>query len=156
MGEVYFYHLTASPLEQTLPMLLSKARGAGWRVLVRGTAPDRMGWLNDRLWLGNEATFLAHGLSGGEFDADQPILLTCDGDNPNSSDCLMSVDGAEVSPAEVQKSARVCILFDGNDPVALERARGQWKSLADAGSPAQYWAQEDGKWTMKARSHSTD
>ena len=37
MGAAYFYHLTETPLEATLPMLLDKARGAGWRVLVRGT-----------------------------------------------------------------------------------------------------------------------
>ena len=36
MGAAYFYHLTAAPLEQTLPMLIGKAQGAGWRVVVRG------------------------------------------------------------------------------------------------------------------------
>ena len=34
MGAVYFYHLTDSPLETTLPGLLDRARGQGWRVLV--------------------------------------------------------------------------------------------------------------------------
>ena len=35
MSEVLFYHLTATPLERTLPELLEKALGRGWRVVVR-------------------------------------------------------------------------------------------------------------------------
>ena len=37
MGAAYFYHLTESPLDVALPMLVGKARDVGWRVLVRGT-----------------------------------------------------------------------------------------------------------------------
>jgi DNA polymerase-3 subunit chi len=64
----------------------------------------------------------------------------------------MTVDGAAVSAAEVEEMQRVCVLFDGNDPEALDVARGQWKALSDAGCVAQYWAQDDGKWVMKAQS----
>ncbi|MEM1101745.1 MAG: DNA polymerase III subunit chi, partial [Pseudomonadota bacterium] len=35
---------------------------------------------------------------------------------------------------------------------AVARARVQWKALTGAGVAAQYWAQEDGRWTMKAES----
>ena len=66
MGAVFFYHLTRSPLEATLPMLLGKARAVGWRVLVRGGNSARLKWLDEKLWLGGDAAFLAHGLSGGE------------------------------------------------------------------------------------------
>ena len=48
MGEAYFYHLTRAPLDGTLPMLLGKALGAGWRVAVRGTDPGRLAWLDER------------------------------------------------------------------------------------------------------------
>ncbi len=152
MGDVLFYHLTASPLEATLPMLLSKARQAGWRVLVRGTSPERMAWLDERLWLGGDESFLAHGLAGGEFDADQPILLTTGAEMPNRAECLMAVDGAEVRAQEAEALARVCILFDGNDPQAVEAARAQWKALTGAGLKAQYWAQREGRWHKQAES----
>ncbi len=152
MGVAFFYHLTRSPLEDTLPMLLSKARGAGWRVLLRGGSVERLKWLDEKLWLGPEEGFQAHGLSGGEFDAEQPILLTQGDENPNGSACLMCVDGAEIAAGEVEEMERVCILFDGNDVTALENARGQWKSLTEAGCAAQYWSQESGKWAMKAES----
>ncbi|MEO1500648.1 MAG: DNA polymerase III subunit chi, partial [Pseudomonadota bacterium] len=102
MGAVYFYHLTRQSLERTLPMLLEKARGAGWRVLVRGTDKARLDWLDEKLWLGPEEGFLAHGRAGGPHDAQQPVLLTeANGAAVNEAQCLMSVDGAEVTSDEV-------------------------------------------------------
>lgn len=152
MGAALFYHLTRGPLEQTLPQLLGKARAAGWRVAVRGTDAGRMEWLDDRLWLGPDDGFLPHGLAGGPHDADQPVLLTTAPDLPNTAVCLMAVDGAEVAPDEVGRLERVCILFDGNDPSAVERARGQWRALTQAGCAAQYWSEESGRWEKKAES----
>ncbi|MGY3437201.1 MULTISPECIES: DNA polymerase III subunit chi [unclassified Marinovum] len=149
MGAAFFYHLTERPLEATLPMLLGKARGAGWRVAVRGVEDGRLDWLDQKLWQGAEDSFLPHGRAGGPHDALQPILLTT-GAAGNDPQCLMAVDGAEVSPEEVGALERVCILFDGNDMEALDRARGQWKSLTGAGCAAQYWAEEAGRWEKKA------
>ena len=151
MGAAYFYHLTRTPLEVTLPMLIGKAMGAGWRVAVRGVSAERMEWLDQKLWLGPEEGFLPHGLAGGEFDADQPVLLTT-GDTANGAVCVMTVDGAEVNAEEVEALERVCILFDGNDPEAVETARGQWRALTGAGCSAQYWSQESGSWQKKAES----
>ena len=62
----------------------------------------------------------------------------------------MSVHGAEVSATEIAALERVCILFDGNDPEALDHARGQWKALKAAGASAQYWSEESGRWEKKA------
>ncbi|PJI92026.1 DNA polymerase III chi subunit [Yoonia maricola] len=148
MGAAFFYHLTDSPLEATLPMLIGKARGAGWRVLVRGQDAALLKRLDDVLWQGPEDQFQPHGLAGGPHDADQPVLL---GDGPiDGFGCVMSVGGAAVAADEVQTLERTCILFDGHDEVALETARGQWKALTEAGCTAQYWAQEGGRWTKKA------
>ena len=149
MGAAYFYHLTRQPLEATLPMLLGKARQAGWRVAVRGNDADRIAWLDEKLWLGPEDGFLPHGIAGGPHDADQPILLTV---NIASNDpaCLMTIDGADVTAEEVQHLERVCILFDGIDDASLQTARGQWKVLTDAGCSAQYWSEESGRWEKKA------
>ncbi len=152
MGAAYFYHLTDSPLEATLPMLIGKARGAGWRVLVRGFDPALLKRLDDVLWQGPDDGFLPHGIAGGPHDADQPVLL---GDVPSDGfACVMSVGGADVSADEVTAVERVCILFDGHDGAALEHARGQWKALTDAGCAAQYWAQDGGRWIKKAEKAS--
>lgn len=149
MGAAYFYHLTRAPLEVTLPLLLDKARGAGWRVAVRGRDPARLDWLDQKLWLLADDGFVPHGMAGGPHDADQPILLTT-GAAANGAACVMAIDGAAVAPDEVQAMERVCILFDGNDPAAVQAARVQWKALTDAGCAAQYWSEESGRWEKKA------
>ncbi|GGE25597.1 DNA polymerase III subunit chi [Primorskyibacter flagellatus] len=151
MGEAYFYHLTQAPLEQTLPVLLTRALGAGWRVAVRARDTARLQWLDDKLWLGPEDDFLPHGLAGGEHDAIQPVLLTT-GAAANDPACVMTIDGAEITAEEVQALERVCILFDGNDENAVQAARVQWRTLTGAGCGAKYWSEETGRWQMKAES----
>lgn len=150
MGAAYFYHLTRNPLEVALPILLGKARQAGWKIAVRGGDPGRLEWLDEKLWLGPDDGFLPHGLAGGAHDALQPILLTTGAEAPNGASCVMAVDGAQVAPEEVEALDRVCILFDGTDPEAVQQARGQWKALTGAGCKAQYWSEESGRWEKKA------
>lgn len=153
MSAAYFYHLTRGPLEATLPVLLGKARDAGWRIVIRGTDPERMEWLDRRLWMGEG--FLPHGLAGGEHDARQPILLTTGEDVPNGAVCLMAVDGATVAVEEVARMQRVCILFDGHDDAAVAQARDHWRTLTEAGCAAKYWSEESGRWAMQAESGGT-
>lgn len=145
-----FYHLTRSPLEALVPVLAARALAEGWRVALRGTRADRLAWLDEKLWLGPEDEFLPHGIAGGPHDADQPVLLTTEAALPNGAACLITFDGADVTPDEAQTLRRVCILFDGNDPSALETARGQWRLLTAAGVPAQYWSQASGRWEKQA------
>lgn len=133
-------------------MLLGKARQVDWRVLVRGLDGDVLKRLDEVLWQGPEDGFMPHGLEGGPHDADQPILLGSGASEGFS--CLITVDGAEVSAEEVRRLERTCILFDGHNDAALDHARGQWRSLTDAGCEAQYWAQEGGRWTKKAEKKS--
>ena len=150
MGAVFFYHLTRTPIEATLPTLLDKALGAGWRIDVRGQDAVRMQWLDEKLWLGPGERFMPHGLEGGDFEEEQPILLTHTETLRDSARCLMAVDGAHVGAVEVQKLERTCILFDGNDPAAVQTARAQWKTLTDEDCEAEYWSQETGAWQKKA------
>ena len=150
MGAAYFYQLSRKPLVETLTMLLAKAQGAGWRVAVRGKDADALAQIDAALWLGPDDSFLPHGLAGGPHDADQPILLTTRTDAANGATCVFSIHGAEISADEVAALDRVCILFDGSDEIALNTARGQWKTLKTAGASAQYWSEESGRWEKKA------
>jgi DNA polymerase-3 subunit chi len=149
VGEAFFYHLTRAPLEVTLRVLLEKSLAQPWRVAVRGRTDDMLDRLDGQLWLGDG--FLPHGRAGGPHDADQPVLLTT-GAAGNTPDCLVSVEGAEVSAGEVAAHKRVMILFDGHDPGAVETARAQWRTLTGAGAAAKYWSEETGSWKMKAES----
>ena len=123
---------------------------AGWRVAVRGSNAQRLAWLDEKLWLGPEEGFLPHGLAGGSHDALQPVLLT-QGQAGNDPQCIMVIDGAEISAEELTGLERACVLFDGNDAQALDVARAQWKTLKDSGASAQYWSEESGRWEMKAQ-----
>ena len=154
MGAAYFYHLTRQPLEVALLALLEKASGSGWRIEVRGTSLERMEWLNDKLWLGPEDGFLAHGLAGSDNDLHQPIILTTNAES--GCQCIMSVDGAIIEGQEVNNSQRVCILFDGLNETAMQNARGEWKTLTEAGCAAQYWSEESGRWQKMADSQSSE
>lgn len=150
MGEAYFYHLTRAPLEATLRILLTKSLAQNWRVAVRGRNAALLDRLDAQLWLGPPERFLPHGRAGGPHDAAQPILLTEANTAANAPDCLISVEGAGVSPDEVAAMARVMVLFDGDDPGAVQTAREQWKALTSGGAAAQYWSEESGAWERKA------
>ncbi len=149
-GEVFFYHMTRSPLEATLPVLLTRSLENKWRVAVRGTNLQRLRWLDEKLWQDPEEGFLPHALSGGAHDPDQPVLLTTEAKLANAPNVLIAIDGAEVSEAEMTGMERVSIMFDGNDPDAVAHARVQWKAVVAAGCTAKYWSQENGPWEMKA------
>ena len=148
MGAVYFYHLTDRPLDDALPQLIDRAQEQGWRVLVRGRRPAMLARLDTVLWHGPADSFRAHGLAG-DHDADQPVVLGIDTPAQGFA-CVMSVDGADLAPAEIAAAERACVLFDGHDGDALDRARKQWKALTGAAVKAQYWAQESGRWVKKA------
>ncbi|WEF24953.1 DNA polymerase III subunit chi [Paracoccus sp. S3-43] len=163
MGNALFYHLTRSPAESLLPVLIGKSLAAGWHVELRGTDPARMERLDLHLWQGDG--FLPHGLAGGPHDARQPVLLTVTGQGAagqgaagqgaagqgaaNRPACLMALDGAEVAPAECEGLERACIIFDGGDAAATARARDQWRALTGAGVAAEYWSEESGRWERK-------
>lgn len=149
MSEVWFYHLTESALEAALPPLLGKCAQRGWRVLLWGGEMARLDHLDRALWTYDDASFLAHGLAGGENDSSQPVLLTGDGANGNGAQVLVMIDRAEATPEVIAGYERAIMMFDGADSEAVDAARGYWKQITGAGIPAQYWAQEGGSWVKK-------
>lgn len=149
MVVVMFYHITRSSLEQTASNLLTRALGAGWHVMLRGTETARLDQLDQALWLGPEDGFLPHGREGGAHDVLQPILLGT-GPIANDARALMLIDGAEFTQEEAAALERVWILFDGQDEAAVIKARTQWKAVSAAGLKAQYWSEEEGSWAKKA------
>lgn len=154
MAEVLFYHLTRSALETALPQLLTRSLAQGWRAEVRSPSRDRAEWLDQKLWLGDDAGFLPHGLAGGPHDGAQPVLLTWDdgvGDEAGATDILFTLDTATFTLDEIPRRTRTCLMFNGNDEAALTHARACWKAVVDAGQMAIYWAQSDTGWTQKAK-----
>lgn len=150
MGEAYFYHLTRQPTDDALVPLLTRCLQNDWRVVVRGVDAKQLEWLDEKLWLGDKAEFLPHGIAGGDHDADQPVLLSTGTSGP-PHDCLICIEGAPVTKDEVEAATRVCILFQDADAGQMATARAQWSALTNDGVAAQYHSQASGKWELKAK-----
>jgi DNA polymerase-3 subunit chi len=150
MSEVLFYQLGAQPLEAVLPVLLTKTLQRGWRAVVQTGSLERMEAIDSHLWTFADDAFLAHGTSADGFEAEQPVFLTTDSANPNGATVRFIVDRA-LPPADASPYERIVLLFDGNDPEALDEARAHWKTLKSAGHTVTYWLQNDrGIWEKKA------
>lgn len=150
MAEIRFYHLTARTFEQTLPVLLDRTLQRGWRAVVSLGSEERVESLAGHLWTYSKEGFLPHGTKRDGFAEEQPVWISDRVENPNAAQVLFLGDGAE-SDGE-GAFATVCDLFDGNDPEAVQAARGRWKRLRDAGHTLVYYQQDEaGAWSEKQR-----
>lgn len=153
MTEVWFYHLQRRPLEAVLPVLLERCMERGWRSLILAGSKARADALDAHLWTYRDDSFLPHGFVSEAQAALQPILLSvaCEGADPppNGANILFLVDGA--SSDRMAGFDRTVDLFDGNDEVATEAARGRYRQARDAGFDVTYWQQDStGAWEKRA------
>jgi DNA polymerase-3 subunit chi len=150
MTEILFYHLKGQTPEQVLPPLLQKSLDRGWRVVVQASTEERIEALDAHLWTWRDDSFLPHGTAREAEAAQQPILLTVDDDNPNGAAVRFLVEGAAM-PRDAVAYERVVLLFDGEDPDAVEVARLRWSEAKAAGFDVTYWQADDrGSWQRKA------
>lgn len=142
MIDLRFYHLTATPVEQALPLLLSKTLERGKRAQLRFATAERLEAINQHLWTYEERSFLPHGgPKQGQAQA-QPIWLTLDEDNPNQAEYLFLLEGR--APLALSGFEMVALLFDGRDDQATTAARQHWKTLSqdeDLQANLSYWRQ---------------
>jgi DNA polymerase-3 subunit chi len=154
MSEVLFYHLERRGLDDVLPGLVEKTRERGMRALIRAESSDRAGAIDALLWTYDDQSFLPHAQQGDGEAADQPVLITVEGGNPNGAQLLFLVGGAEApewSSDAAKAFARIVLLFDGRDPEALQMARAAWKGAKAASHDVTYWKETPaGKWEKQA------
>jgi DNA polymerase-3 subunit chi len=150
MTEILFYHLKGQTLEQVLPTLLQKSLERGWRVVVQASSDERVDALDAHLWTWRDDAFLPHGTSRDPEAAEQPIVLAADGENPNGATVRFLVDGANLG-ANAASYERIVLLFNGDDPEALEMARARWSEARAVGAEVTYWkTNDDGRWERQA------
>jgi DNA polymerase III subunit chi len=150
MTEVLFYQLQRQPIDKVLPILLEKSLERGWRVAVQSSSEERIEALDALLWTYRDDSFLPHGTYKENSAVDQPILLTVKGDNPNLASVRFLIDGSPM-PTDAAGYDRIVLLFDGEDPDALEDARRHWRDAKGVGLDVTYWqADERGRWQRKA------
>jgi len=146
MTEVLFYHLKGQTLEQVLPSLLQRSLERGWRVVVQASSDERIDGLDAHLWTWRDDAFLPHGTWREAEAAEQPILLTVNDDNPNRAAVRFLIDGAGMPP-DAAAYERLVLVFNGEDPEAVELARARWSEAKSAGFEVTYWqADEKGRW----------
>jgi DNA polymerase III subunit chi len=146
MSEILFYHLKGQTLEQVLPPLLQKSLERGWRVVVQASSDERVDALDAHLWTWRDDAFLPHGTARDPEAAEQPIVLTANSENPNGAPVRFLVDGANLT-SDTGNYQRIVLLFDGDDPEAVEMARMQWSEAKTKGAEVTYWkADENGRW----------
>lgn len=148
MAEVLFYHLERQTLEEVLPTLLEKTVQRGWRAVVEAPDEQRLEHLDRHLWTYRDDSFLPHARLGDGDPARQPILLTAGPENPNGATVRFLADRAP--PRDVERYARVVLLFSADDAGAVADARKHWKPLKAAGHDCTYWQQSAaGRWEKK-------
>jgi len=144
MTEVRFYHLTHTQLEQALPELLEKTLERNVRAVVMTGSAERAEALTQHLWTYKPDAFLPHGTAKDGNAEDQPVLITPEDERPNGATFLFLTDGA--SSAKLKEYARVCDLFDGNDPSAVAAARQRRSTAKKEGHALSYWQQTEKGW----------
>ncbi|MEO1469463.1 MAG: DNA polymerase III subunit chi [Pseudomonadota bacterium] len=154
MSEVAFYHLTETPLEAVLPVMLERTLARGAWAEVRGPDPRRLADLDQRLWRFRDESFLPHGLASDPHAGRQPILLTAaPAADAGRRAFLFLLDRAPFDPAEAPGRDRVALVFDGHDEAAVGEARAAWRTATGAGLAAVYWAQDGGRWVRRSRTN---
>ena len=150
MTEFLFYQMKGQTLEQVLPALLHKSIERGWRVAVQASSEERIDALDSHLWTWRDDAFLPHGTWRDASASEQPILLTINGENANGAVVRFLIEGAVV-PANASAYERVVLLFDGEDPEAVDIARARWSDAKVSGFEVTYWqADEKGRWRRQA------
>jgi DNA polymerase III subunit chi len=150
MTEILFYQLKGQTLEQVLPPLIVRSLERGWRVAVQASSDERIEALDAHLWTWRDDSFLPHGTWRDTEAAEQPVLLTVNEENRNRADIRFLVEGAEM-PADASAYQRLVLLFDGDDPEALETARTRWAKAKNEGFDVTYWrTDENGRWQRQA------
>jgi DNA polymerase III subunit chi len=150
MTEILFYQLKGQALEQVLPPLIQKSLGRGWRVAVQACSDERIEALDAHLWTWRDDAFVPHGTWRDAEAAEQPVLLTLDHTNPNGAAVRFLVEGASM-PGNAAAYQRLVVLFDGDDPEALEEARARWSKAKQEGFEVTYWLNDkNGRWQRQA------
>lgn len=146
--QYWFYHLEASTLEGVLPGLLEKTLEKGWRALVK--LPEaRLGEMDGFLWTFRDDAFLPHGRVDEPQAELQPILLSSTTSSAKGFDAVFLIDGETV--ADMEGVSRTMVMINGRSQEDVQRERGRWKTLKDAGATLSYYQQDErGRWEKKA------
>lgn len=149
MTDISFYHLTSTPMDRALPMLMIKILEMPGRALVVADSDEQLSQLNQTLWTYPQWAFIPHGTKDDGDPMDHPIYLSTVEENLNQADVLVLADG-QMNTKTLDNYKKCLILFDGHDAAKVKAARESWKVLKDAGHSLKYFKQkDDGSWALE-------
>ena len=90
---VDFYQLGAAQPDNVIAAIAGKLLDDSQRLLVVAADEAMLARLDRQLWDQGAASFLPHGLAGGQDDTAQPILLSTGTDAPNLARNMLIADG---------------------------------------------------------------
>ena len=158
-GELRYYHLQHTQLEQAVLTLISRTLDQGWTCCVKSNHKDVLSWFDQRLWQTEPTAFIPHCLVTSDpqqleedtrYACEQSAIILSNQDYAgtlNESSVLFLLD--EAVQEQDQDYQRICRLFDGRDTTQLTFARQQWRNDRDAHYALSYWQQNNGKWQQK-------
>jgi DNA polymerase-3 subunit chi len=131
-----------------LPGLLEKTLEKGWRALVK--LPEaRLAEMDGFLWTFRDDAFLPHGRDDEPQSELQPILLSSTSSSAKGFDAVFLIDGEGVE--DMEGVSRAMVMINGRSQDDVQRERGRWKALKDAGANLAYYQQDErGRWEKKA------
>lgn len=122
------------------------------RLIIRCRSQHRATEIDRILWEKPVNSFLPHGLAGGEFDDEQPVLLTWEAHHQPDIKVLLLYEAPECELAEISNVERVLCVFDQRQQAQRERARTLWRTIATTNRSMQFWADDETGWTLKTKS----
>lgn len=147
--KVDFWLLSRDPAERVVAMIAERVLAEGSRALVVADDDGQREAIGSALWEAKPEAFLAHGESGGEHDARQPILLsgTCDAAN-GASACILADGRWRAETLQNDAFDRIFLLFGEEQ---RDAARSAWREVsARDGLERSFYEQQGGRWVKVA------
>jgi DNA polymerase III subunit chi len=146
MTEIRFYHLTVTPLEKALPQILRKVMEGEKRAVIQFNDMNLLRKIDDMLWVFSQRQPIPHGTKQDGYEADQPLYLTTEEENPNKAESLINI-GKNGFSEFAHKFSQYIDIIDGNDASELEEARKRYEAHKNSGKNVTYFKQDaNGAW----------
>lgn len=131
--KVDFYNFQKIPFDTGLFKVVEKAYNSGDKILIKTNDTARQDYLDKLLWEYEAISWLPHGITKA---CEQPIFISLNTEPENKATILIITDSSPIPQESIY--TRCLYLFNGNDKVALDKARQQYKELLEKKSELQY------------------